>query len=266
MKEYDSFKIIKKESFKKIVFGIVFDFFLGAFIIVAICGLIYLFIKNGIDKIYFYLLIILLPLLLLFFIFFLIILEGIKDAIKDYKHPLENSRFLRYGPPDKINEIIIDLNNNPIYSDSKIILNNKFICVKKRLSSLCALEDVIAVYKEKKYIPSRYRRAEVRLYYYDKFGKSYSVSYSYLFDNVKCVDIIIDCLMKRCKKAKFCNRKEIFDYLDSYKKEEEPEYYNNRIIKEIKVKKELVSKKDNLSDEEFYDEDLEDFYRDGDSL
>ena len=108
-----------------------------------------MFIKYGIYKIYFYLLIILLPILLLFFIFFLIILEGIKDAIKDYKHPLENSRFLRYGPPDKINEIIIDLNNNPIYSDSKIILNNKFICVKKRLSSLCALEDIIAVYKEK---------------------------------------------------------------------------------------------------------------------
>lgn len=149
MKEYDSFKIIKKESFKKIIFGIVFDFFWGAFIIAAICGLTYLFIKYGIDKIYFCLLIILLPILLFLFIFFLITLEGIKEAIKDYKHPLENSRFLRYGPPDKINEIIIDLNNNPIYSDSKIILNNKFICVKKRLSSLCALEDVIAVYKEK---------------------------------------------------------------------------------------------------------------------
>ena len=43
MKEYDSFKIIKKESFKKIVFGIVFDFFLGTFIILAKGKKIYTF-------------------------------------------------------------------------------------------------------------------------------------------------------------------------------------------------------------------------------
>lgn len=246
MKKVDSVKEIKSAALSRIIKQILYECLFGFIIVATIFGLIGGKLESGY---------VIIALIFLVFVIFLFrsILENIIEDYNEYKNPQNNSRFLRYGSPDKINKIISEVNNNPIYYDEKIAFNNKFIYIKSDLNSLCALEDIIALYKFT--FKRNGQKSKIGIKYHDKFGKEYAIVYSYLFSDVD-LDKIIKYLIPRCKNAKFGFTNDTLNYVKNYKVEE-PNKYDNRIIKEIKVEQELVNED---VEDEYYDEDLEDYY------
>lgn len=255
MKKIDSLKEIKDSALKRIIRLLLYELFFGLIIVLLIFGLIGFFNSKVELEVWH---VIFLIIMLVFSIFmFREFMNSIIDNYEEYKNPEKNERFLRYGSPEKVNRLTNDVLNKPIYNDEKLVFNNKFILEKSDLNSLCALEDIIAIYK------FTYKRngqmSKVGLKYHDKFGKEYAVIYSYLWSDVD-LDKVLKYLIPRCKNARFGYTKETLDYVKNYRVAE-PTSYNNREIKDVIVAQELVNdeEKEEEYDEE-YDEDLEDMY------
>lgn len=240
--EYDSIKKIKKEA----LFSLIEYSFRGLFwAIIVISMIVGLFSKMDVFS----------KMFLGFFT--LLCLSGFLNALsiiiknfRELKKPQKNSRFLRYGTPDMINEILYNLDENSVYSDDKIVIDNKYIMIKKSLNSLCALEDIVGVYKF--VLRTNLAKTNYGLKYHDKYGKEYVVSYSYRWSDVD-IDNILYCLYPRCVNAKFGYNDETLNYVKSNIKKEPRKF-------RIRESKDIVSEFINNNIEEKYDEDLKETY------
>ena len=216
----DNVKVLIKALFMVILFGIfpaVMCFWAiisnntGGYLIVAIIIMIF-----GIGITYMY-------------------TKQIVSIIKYIINPESDLVFRKYGSFDKIDKIIEQMYQDNKYEDNRIIISNKFIYIKKHVYSLCALEDIVGVYK---FIVKRNGQVTSEgISYHDKYGSEYRTNYSYLLDTVD-LDKIIKILIPRCKNAKFGYTDGTRKYIYS-QKSEIPKQYDGRNIKEADVDYEI---------------------------
>ena len=128
----DVLKNIRKNNIKRI-----FAYIIPVAIVdIIVISMIYGLITNGFEI---YLLI--MTVFMGIFAFFIngVLLDCIELAI----NPLKDNVFKKYGSPEKISEILKEIENTKEYEDKNIIISKNYICDKKDYNKIVAFNNAI---------------------------------------------------------------------------------------------------------------------------
>lgn len=135
------------------------------------------------------------------------------DYIRLAINPLKDNVFKKYGSPEKISEILKEIENTKEYEDKNIIISKNYICDKKDYNKIVALNNALGVHK---YI---HKRNFVIDYYkvivIDKYGEN--IDFQYSPKEEELVDKVLIILSQKCQNAEIGYTKNEFDHVNKNK-------------------------------------------------
>lgn len=169
---------------------------------------------------------------------FMLLLFGVFAVLFDYAliksiliiiDPLKSDLFKKYGPPEKILDILDEIENTKEYEDKHLVISKNYISDKKDYSKIVACDDVLGVHKlvhKTNYVIDYYQIVII-----DKYGLE--IKYSYSVKNQDMCDKLLMVIAYKCKNAKVGYTKQEQDYIKA-NRQKLPTNTNQKIQYEYK--------------------------------